>query len=411
MVHPRASGFSLLLTKVPRTDPRRMVRSNLRSLPAAAQNGAVTSRPLAAPDTSAGESAVRVPALRPWRRLLWTWVAFWLLLFVLGAQEYLWSGGRELWRPFVDLGTAALVATALAIIQIRRSPRFDHLLAQPARWFLHMWAWLPLQLVAFVGAMYLLRLVLYALAGERFAPGWRFEVLAYEAFKFFLYYALLGGIQFGMRSYRAWATERLRTEQQARLAQQAQLAQLTQQLQPHFLFNALNTVSSLIHTDPDLADALLTRLATLLRAATDASQRPEQPLADELALLHAYADIMTQRFADRVAHPLGQSTSTPSVAACRRSACSRCSRTAFATSSSDAASSRASSCAPRASPGRCASRSRTTASCGRCPTACGVGLGNLERRLQSLYGARATLSLHLRPGGGLIARVELPCAH
>ncbi|MGF6720905.1 LytS/YehU family sensor histidine kinase [Paraburkholderia sp. GAS41] len=89
-------------------------------------------------------------------------------------------------------------------------------------------------------------------------------------------------------------------EKQTNLARQAQLAQLTQQLQPHFLFNALNTVSSLIHTDPDAADILLTRLATLLRAGTDASQRPEQSLAEELALLRAYADIMVQRFADRV---------------------------------------------------------------------------------------------------------------
>ena len=45
------------------------------------------------------------------------------------------------------------------------------------------------------------------------------------------------------------------------------------------------------------------------------------------------------------------------------------------------------------------------------PAAHGVGLGNLERRLQSLHGTRASLSLQLRPGGGLIARVELPCAH
>jgi Histidine kinase len=387
-----------------------MVRSNLCLLLAAAQNGAVTSRPLAAPDTGAGASAVQVPALRPWRRLLWTWVAFWLLLFVLSAQEYLWSGGRELWRPFVDLGTAALVATALAIVQIRRSPRFDHLLAQPARWFLHMWAWLPLQLVAFIGAMYLLRLALYSLAGERFAPGWRLEVLAYEAFKFFLYYALLGGIQFGMRSYRAWATERLRTEQQARLAQQAQLAQLTQQLQPHFLFNALNTVSSLIHSDPDLADSLLTRLATLLRAATDASQRPEQPLVKELALLHAYADIMTQRFADRVAIRWDVDVGAehcsvptlglqPLIENCFRHVVERHRQLTHVVVRA------------ACSAGTLRIEVENDGELHALPTAYGVGLGNLERRLQSLYGARATLSLHLRPGGGLIARVELPCAH
>jgi two-component system LytT family sensor kinase len=45
------------------------------------------------------------------------------------------------------------------------------------------------------------------------------------------------------------------------------------------------------------------------------------------------------------------------------------------------------------------------------PAARGVGLGNLERRLQSLHGTQASLRLRLRPGGGLIAAVELPCAH
>jgi hypothetical protein len=87
-------------------------------------------------------------------RLLWTWFAFWLLLFVLGAQEYLWQGGRQFWRPLADYGTAALVGTALAVLQIRRARHFDHLLGQPGRWFLHMWAWMPLQLVSFVAAMY-----------------------------------------------------------------------------------------------------------------------------------------------------------------------------------------------------------------------------------------------------------------
>jgi two-component system LytT family sensor kinase len=110
----------------------------------------------------------------PWRRLLWTWFAFWLLLFLLGAQEYLWSGGTHFWRPFIDYGSAAVVATALAVVQIRRSPRFDHLLGQPGRWFLHMWAWMPLQLVSFIAVMDLLRFILYSLAGERYEPAWRF---------------------------------------------------------------------------------------------------------------------------------------------------------------------------------------------------------------------------------------------
>ncbi|HZV92443.1 MAG TPA: sensor histidine kinase, partial [Caldimonas sp.] len=185
--------------------------------------------------SSVAASTEPVPR-RLWRRLIGVWLAFWLLLFLLGVQEYLWSGGRQIWRPLVDYGSSALLATLLAAVQIRRSRRFDALLGQPWRWFARMWAWLPLQLVAFVGAMYGLRYLCYSLAGATYRIDLRAEVLAYEAAKFILYYALLGGIQFGQRSYHAWAVERLRTEQQARLAQQAQLAQLTQQLQPHFLF-------------------------------------------------------------------------------------------------------------------------------------------------------------------------------
>lgn len=346
---------------------------------------------------------------RMWRRLVWVWCVFWLVMFLLGLQEYLWSGGREVWRPMVDYGSAALVSTALAAWQMQRSLHFDALLDRPARWFLHMWAWAPVQIVLFIAAMYGLRWLLYGLAGVRFRPPGLPGLLAYEIAKFALYYALLGGIQFGLRSYRAWAAERVRTEQQARLAQQAQLAQLTQQLHPHFLFNALNTVSSLIHSDPDTADALLTRLATLLRAATDASQRPQHPLADELGLLHAYADIMTQRYADRVA-----------IAWDVDAACGACAvptlglqpllENCFAHVVERRRERTHIAVRARCDGGVLCVEIENDGEPQAVPAARGVGLGNLERRLHSLHGARAALTLALRPGGGLIARVELPCA-
>lgn len=352
-----------------------------------------------------------LPAPRSWwRRVLWTWAAFWLLMFLLGAQEYLWTGGRQLWRPLVDYGTAALLSTALAAVQLRRSPRFDPWLGRPGRWFLGMWAWMPLQLLAFVGAMYALRFAAYRLAGLPDRPSLQTAVLMYEAAKFTLFYALLGGIQFGMRSYKAWTTERLRAERQSRLLQQAQLAQLTQQLQPHFLFNALNTVSSLIHTDPDQADALLNRLAALLRAATDAGQRPEQPLSDELALLRAYADIMRQRFGDRVdirweVDPAAGHCSVPTLGLqpllenCFRHVVERRSRTTHLV------------VRVRHGEDRLCVEIEDDGDLQAMPATRGVGLGNLERRLESLHGPRARLSFHPRDGGGLVARVELPCAH
>ena len=215
-----------------------------------------------------------------WRRLLWVWAAFWLLMLAVGIQESLWTGRVQFWRPLVNNGSSALAATALIAVHIRRADWRNSLLDQPLRWFLRSWASMPLQMVAYIAAMYALRLGIYALAGAKYPHGPWVEVMTYEATSFVVFYALFSGILFGVRSYGAWADERLTAEKQANLARQAQLAQLTQQLQPHFLFNALNTVSSLIHSDPDAADILLTRLATLLRAATDASQHPEQSLAD-----------------------------------------------------------------------------------------------------------------------------------
>jgi len=344
------------------------------------------------------------------RRLLWVWVAFWLLMFLIGVQDYVWTGGRQLWSPVIDYGTAAVLSTVLAAMQIRRALPLDHLLAHPARWFLKVWAWLPVQLVAYIAAMDGLRFVLYGVAGMPFHGRLQVASLRYEAAKFILFYALLGGIQFGVHSYRAWANERLRAEQQARLAQQAQLAQLTQQLQPHFLFNALNTISSLIHTAPEKADALLTHLASLLRAATDASQRPQQPLADELALLHAYADIMLQRFGDRVRIDW---QIDPEAGACKvptlglQSLLENCFRHVVE---------------QRRETTHIVVRAARDADTLRVemeddgelralPERRGVGLANLERRLSSLHGADAGLRLRLRPGGGLVVGVELPCVH
>jgi hypothetical protein len=330
-------------------------------------------------------------------------------MLVGGAQEYLWLGGHRLWQPIVDYATAALVATGLGVIQMRRARRFDHLLDEPWLWFAHMWAWVPVQLVGFVAVMYALRYALYTLAGAPLRHGPWPEVFAYETTKFILFFGLLGGVHFGLRSYEAWAAERVRAERQAHLMRQAQLAQLTQQLQPHFLFNALNTISSLIHSDPDMADHLLTRLAGLLRAATDASQRPEQTLGDELRLLESYADIMVCRFADRVEI---EWAIAPDVRECRvptlglqpllengfrhgvelRRARTRIVVRAFRTETGLRI--------DIENDGEPVS----------IPVRRGVGLGNLEQRLASLYGTNARLTFAARPNGGFIASMELPCA-
>jgi two-component system LytT family sensor kinase len=102
-----------------------------------------------------------------WRRLVWPWAAFWLLMLAVGIEESLWTGRLQFWRPRVDNGSAARAATVLVVVQIKRVNRFNRLLNQPLKWFLRSWASMPLLLVAHFTAMYALRFGIYALAGAR----------------------------------------------------------------------------------------------------------------------------------------------------------------------------------------------------------------------------------------------------
>jgi signal transduction histidine kinase len=97
-----------------------------------------------------------------------------------------------------------------------------------------------------------------------------------------------------------------REAQQARAtAIEVQLAQsrlhaLQMQLNPHFLFNTLNTISALVESDPAATRTVVARLSELLRRTLDVAQQPEVRLADELEFIRGYLEIMKHRFSDRL---------------------------------------------------------------------------------------------------------------
>lgn len=84
------------------------------------------------------------------------------------------------------------------------------------------------------------------------------------------------------------------------LAASAQLAALRAQVNPHFLFNSLNSIAQLISTDPDKAETCVERLADLFRYMLRGSNAEFVPLADELKFVEAYLEIEKARFGDRI---------------------------------------------------------------------------------------------------------------
>jgi two-component sensor histidine kinase len=105
----------------------------------------------------------------------------------------------------------------------------------------------------------------------------------------------------GARHYRALVVERERSLRAESLAREATLLALRYQIGPHFLFNALNAVSTLIIADRKAdATAMIARLADLLRASLQTPDSGKIPLRSELDIVRGYVDIERVRFADRL---------------------------------------------------------------------------------------------------------------
>ncbi|HLW53325.1 MAG TPA: histidine kinase [Candidatus Angelobacter sp.] len=114
-----------------------------------------------------------------------------------------------------------------------------------------------------------------------------------------VYWVIFGVIQ-TFRYYEHYRASELRLERMERNFSQARLNALRMQLDPHFLFNALNTISSQVESDPKLARTMIEHLGDLLRLSLEARDKQEIPLAEELAFLEHYVAIQKIRFAENL---------------------------------------------------------------------------------------------------------------
>ena len=201
------------------------------------------------------------------------------------------------------------------------------------------------------------------------------------------------------------------SELEARLAK-THLQVLKMQLQPHFLFNTLNTIAELVHTDPEAADQMITRLGRLLRLSLDHASHQVVPLRQEADFLRVYADIEQVRFQDRlqVVWDLAPETLDAAVPTLLWQPVLENAIRHGVT--------------PLAGRGRIVIASRREGEDlvleigdngqglppGGAPRE-GVGLRNVRERVAQLYGRRAQFSLAPAVGGGTLATLRLPFIH
>jgi two-component system, LytTR family, sensor histidine kinase AlgZ len=89
-------------------------------------------------------------------------------------------------------------------------------------------------------------------------------------------------------------------EKAVQLATEARLSSLESRIHPHFLFNALNSICALVREDPDRAEALMVRMAALLRFSLDSNQLGVVTLGQEIEIVRGYLEIEKARFGDRL---------------------------------------------------------------------------------------------------------------
>jgi signal transduction histidine kinase len=249
--------------------------------------------------------AVDPPKPTLWRRLTRILLAqaFWSSLgLFFASQIWLLGGPDSTWGSAIQLAmprwfTWGLLAPAIA--RVDRRVGAGRTLTARVAWHV------PLSL-AWNGAALAIRLFTRPLVGNPW-PASIVDFVLQRIYWDLLIYAVIAGVSIA-RDYAAQVREQerrshaLQIESLAlqQLLTEARLQSLRSQLQPHFLFNALNTISALTETDPKTARRLMEQLGRLLRVSLRHASTPLVTLAEELTFLDDYLAIESVRFEGRI---------------------------------------------------------------------------------------------------------------
>jgi len=234
-------------------------------------------------------------------------VALWDSIFALIPAILLFtmSPGMSGHQLLVEFGFCWVYSNCIGAVAFLVTPRIweeSLCLPQWARWGFRVSAMLAACLVGCLAA----GLVFVALRWQPLADYWP---QFFGSFKLAAFLTVLAGLAIGiystLRERLEATTLELRTkelerERALKLATAAQLAALESRIHPHFLFNTLNSISSLIPEDPARAERLVEQMAALLRFSLDAHQSGLVPLGRELKIVSDYLEIERARFGERL---------------------------------------------------------------------------------------------------------------
>ena len=229
---------------------------------------------------------------------LWTLFAFYMTL--QGHYVRASMGQPATWTQLAHSEFAyAYLWAALtpAILWLARRYRFDHI-----RWY---WV-LCIHAVACV-VLSSVQKVLFVLLVPPTQAQWQahdltgwVRLIAFSMDYGLLLYGIVLVVYYAVDYHNRYEQGLLRASQlEARLAQ-TQLQALRMQLHPHFLFNTMHTISTLVRDDPDAAELMIARLSDLLRVSLASSGIQEVPLSRELEFVKAYLEIEKVRFEERL---------------------------------------------------------------------------------------------------------------
>ncbi len=229
--------------------------------------------------------------------------------------------------------------------------------------------------------------------------------LAFVHINLLSYWAIVGTVS-AFDFYRRWRVREVQTIQLREDLLHAQLQALQMQLQPHFLFNTLHTIATLVGEEPAMARRMIARLGDFLRLTLYREAAERIPLADELEFVRAYLAIAEVRFLDRLRVEYHIDPATLAV------------RVPYLILQPLVENAVRHGLSGKAEAGRLEIRSAATGnrlrievrdSGGKLGTATGgVGLANIQGRLARMYGSDWRFSLDVDGDGMTVAAVEIP---